>query len=320
MNTLHPSSRVPVWARMLGDSGFRTFLNLIEHYFALRNITIKVDSDDGVIRPIMAVSAQSSIFGLQNIAQVCHQAEEKEWETLITAHFDSIFAVQDENSALHVDMSDFKKVQTRLRARVYPEDIATHTNEIVSQPSLAGALEVLVVDLPTTVRTVSKQEAAQWGFTEEELLLIGRRNLRAGGLLKPNSVALEQGTSLLLYSGDNFYAASHTLIFGDYMTQQIEKGAAVADYGALVGIPKRDVLLAHFIRNVGAVEAVGAMLQAVVGMHRDGPGSITPNLFWYHDGAFEQLPYELEGNQLSFAPSDDFVELLDQLSARASLS
>ena len=61
-------------------------------------------------------------------------------------------------------------------------------------------------------------------------------------------------------------------------------------------------------------------VQAVVGMHRDGPGSITPNLFWYRDGTFEQLPYELEGNQLSFAPSDDFVELLDQLSAKASLS
>ena len=320
MNTLNPSSRVPTWARMLGDSGFKTFLNLIEHYFALRNITIKVDTDDGVIRPILAVSAQSSVFGLQNIAQVCHQAEEKEWETLITAHFDSIFAVKDENSALHVDMTDFKKVQPRLRARLYPEEIASHTNEIVSQDSLAGALEVLVLDLPTTVRTVSKQEAAQWGFTEEELLLIGRRNLRAGGLLKGNSVALEQGTSLILYSGDNFYAASHTLIFEDYMAQQIEKGAALRDYGALVGIPKRDVMLAHFIRNVGAVEAVGAMLQALVGMHRDGPGSITPNLFWYHDGAFEQLPYELDGNQLSFAPSDDFVELLDQLSARASLS
>ena len=99
---------------MLGDSGFKTFLNLIEHYFALRNIIINVDTDDGVIRPMLAVSAQSSVFGLQNIAQVCHQAEEKEWSTLITAHFDSIFAVRDDNSALHVDMSDFKKVQTRV--------------------------------------------------------------------------------------------------------------------------------------------------------------------------------------------------------------
>ena len=191
---------------------------------------------------------------------------------------------------------------------------------MVHREGPAGTLEVLVVDLPTTVRTVSKQEAAGWPFTEDELLMIGRRNLRQSGLLKASSVPLDQGITLSLFSGDNFYAASHALIFDQYMAQHADKGGNAANYGAIVGIPKRDVMLAHFIHNVGAVEAIGSLLQAVVGMHRDGPGSITPNLYWYHDNEFVHLPYVLEGNALNFAPPDDFVELLNELSSRANLS
>jgi hypothetical protein len=305
---------------MLGESGFRNFISLIEEYFSKRGITINVDEQEGVIRPDLTETLQSSVFGLQNIAQVCHQAQQTDWQQLISTHFDSIFNVSNEHNALTVDMSDFKKVQTRLRARLYPHDIASHTNEIVHREGLAGTLEVLVMDLPTTVRTVSKQEAAAWPFTEDELLMIGRRNLRQNGLLKASSVPLDQGATLLLYSGDNFYAASHALIFEDYAAQHNDQSSRTANYGAIVGIPKRDVMLAHFIQNVGAVEAIGSLLQAVIGMHRDGPGSITPNLYWYREGEFQHLPYILEGNALNFAPPDEFVELLNELSSRASLS
>ena len=316
MNKLEHPSRIPAWASMLGEAGFKNFLALIEGYFAARDIVINVDEDEGVVRPTLSATLQSSVFGLQNIAQVCHQAQRAEWQQLIASHFDSIFNVSEDHNALTVDMSEFKKVQQRLRARLYPQDITNHTNEIVHRDGPAGTLEVLVLDLPTTVRTVSKQEAAGWPFTEDELLLIGRRNLRGNGLLQGKNVPLDQGTSLWLYSGDNFYAASHALIFDDYMA----KHGDARNYGAIIGIPKRDVLLAHFIHNVGAVEAIGSMLQAVVGMHRDGPGSITPNLFWYHKGEFKPLPYILEGNTLNFAPPDEFVAVLNELSERANLS
>lgn len=302
---------------MLGASGFRTFITLIENYFAKRDIQIVVDTDEGVVKPELNVLQQSSVFGLQNIAQVCYQSEPDEWTRLITAHFDSIFAVKDEDSALTVDMSDFKKIQSQLRSRLYPVEIANHTSEIVHRSGPEGTLEVLALDLPTTVRTISKMEVAIWRFDEDELLDMGRRNLRNSGLLKSTVVPLEQGTSLHLYSGDNFYAASHTLIFDDYLAQQ---GGRAQKYGALVGIPKRDVLLAHYIQNVGAIEAIGAMLQVIIGMHRDGPGSITPNLYWYHDGDFEILPYQLEGQSLNFTPPEAFLRVLSELSDQANLS
>ena len=67
-------------------------------------------------------------------------------------------------------------------------------------------------------------------------------------------------------------------------------------------------------------EAAGAMLQVIVGMHRDGPGSISQNLYWYHEGEYIVLPYELEDQSLRFLPPDDFSELLDELGEVAGYS
>jgi hypothetical protein len=133
------------------------------------------------------------------------------------------------------------------------------------------------------------------------------------GMLKGNTIQLEQGTALTVYTGDPFYAASHVLIIDDYIRNR-------SVHGVLVGVPKRDILILHHIQNIGAMEAAGAMLQVIVGMHRDGPGSISPNLYWYHDGDFLALPYELEDQSLKFLPPDEFVELMDELGEVASYS
>jgi hypothetical protein len=304
---------IPVWARPLGKQGYRSFLSLIESYFASRHITVAIDDEEGLVKPDLNNYPYSSTFGLQNIAQICQQADRDEWRDLITAHFDSIFEVKDEDSALRVQMDDFARIKSQLRARLYPVDIANHASEILQRPGPEGTLEVLALDLPTTVRTVSRSEADAWGLDTDDLFTIGRQNLRATGMLKPNQIQLEPGTALTVYTGDPFYAASHALIIQDYVPEENR-------HGILVGVPKRDILIVHPIQNIGAMEAAGAMLQVIVGMHRDGPGSISPNLYWYHEGEYTVLPYELEDQSLRFLPPDDFSELLDELGEMASYS
>ena len=306
-------SSLPVWARPLGKQGYRSFLSLIESYFANRHINVAIDDEEGLVKPDLTNFPYSSTFGLQNIAQICQQADRDEWRDLITAHFDSIFEVKDEDNALRVQLDDFHKVKPQLRARLYPVDIVNHTTEIVQRAGPEGTLEVLALDLPTTVRTVSSSEINGWGLDADDLFSIGRQNLRATSKLKPNTIQLEPGTSLTVYTGDPFYAASHALIIDDYVPPANQ-------HGVLVGVPKRDILIVHPIQNIGAMEAAGAMLQVIVGMHRDGPGSISPNLYWYHEGEYTVLPYELEDQSLRFLPPDDFAELLDELGEDASYS
>ncbi len=304
---------IPVWARPLGKQGYRSFLGLIESYFANRHISVAIDDEEGLVKPDRSNFPFSSTFGLQNIAQICQQADRDEWRDLITAHFDSIFEVNDEDNALRVQMDDFTKVKGQLRSRLYPVDIVNHATDILQRSGPEGTLEVLALDLPTTVRTVSRTEANGWRLDPDDLFEIGRQNLRTSGKLRPNTIQLEPGTALTVYTGDPFYAASHALIIDDYVPEDNR-------HGVLVGVPKRDILIVHPILNIGAMEAAGAMLQVIVGMHRDGPGSISPNLYWYHEGEYTVLPYELEDQSLRFLPPDEFAELLDELGEVASYS
>jgi hypothetical protein len=255
----------------------------------------------------------SSVFGLQNIAQACRQTDRDQWGGLIAAHFDSIFEARGDDNALEVDIRNFARVRPRLRARLYPTDVAAHTAEIVSRPGPEGTLEVLALDLPSTVRTVSRAEIEEWGIESGALLDIGRRNLRDSGRLNVSTIPLEQGTQLKLLSGDPYYAASHLLILDAYIPRE-------PAYGLLVGIPKRDVLILHEIQNMGVMEAATAMLQVIVGMHQDGPGSLSPYLYWRRDGESVVLPYEVDGDALTLVPPDEFVEVMDELAEIAELS
>ena len=315
MNGFHDDDdhSVPSWARPLGRQGYHAFLSLIEGYFRSRDMRFEIDQDEGLIRPDAAALSFSSVFGLQNIAQACRQADREEWRELIAAHFDSIFEAKGDDNALEIDMTDFARLKDRLRARLYPFDITNHTAEIVHRAGPEGTLEVLALDLPTTVRTVSKAEAENWGLDPDELLDIGRKNLHSSRRLTESTFPLEQGTALKVLSGDPFYSASHALILDDYLRPDLA-------HGVLIGMPKRDVLLLHEIRDMGLMEAVTAMLQIIVGMHRDGPGSLSPYLYWYHDGQFDIIPYEMDDDTLTLVPPEEFVELMDELAEFADLS
>ncbi len=304
---------LPVWARALGVQGFRTFIALVESYFASKNIPIQLDPEEGVVRPAPGAMEQSSMFGLQNIAQTCSQADRDRWHDLVHSHFDCIFEATDDQNALTIDVRDFARMRSFVRSRLYPLDLLTQSVEAVYRSGPEGTVEVLVLDLPSSVRTITRSEAGDWPISSDALFEIGRTNLRASGDIKDNVVALQPGVDLHLFTGDAFYAASHALIIDRYLPGDL-------NYGALIGFPKRDILLAHYIRNIGVTEAIGAMLQSVIGMHKDGPGSLSPNIYWYRAGEFVLLPYELTGDTLNFIPPDDFVTVLNELADRANLS
>ncbi|MEO6063175.1 MAG: hypothetical protein ABIQ99_14670 [Thermoflexales bacterium] len=307
------SSSQPDWAQGLGATGYGIFVGLVRAYFEERGIVIVFDVDSGVIRTDLSERATQSAFGLLNLAQVCRQADRDAWRDVVRAHFDTVFAVSDGDSVLRVDVHHFESCRDMLRARLYPLDITRQSDELVSRPGPPGTLEVLVLDLPTSVRTVSRHEADAWPANDETLFEVARANLIAAGALPVTAVEIERGVQLKVIMGDPYYAASHALFLDRYL-------ACDLPHGALVAIPKRDVVLLHEIRTIAAVEAVTALLRITVGMHRDGPGSLSQAVYWAHDDVFDELPYRIEGETLRFTPPDAFLAVLESLTRGAQWS
>ena len=307
------ADQTPAWARVLGPQGYHTFVALVENYFVGRHIAVQLDIKEGLLRPQANDAEQSSVFGLQNIAQTCSQADRDQWRDLIHSHFDCIFAASDDQNALRIDVSDFDKVRDNIRARLYPLELEQQSVETVHRDGPEGTLEVIVVDLPKSVRTVSRSEAAEWGVSRDELFELGRRNLAKRTSVQMHAVEIQAGIELLAFMGDAYYAASHVLMLEQHVPGDLP-------HGALVGIPRRDVMLVHPIRNIGAADAISSMLQATLHWHAEGPGSLSPLLYWYRAGEFVTLTYTIKDNTLDFTPPLEFLDMLKMLSERASLS
>jgi uncharacterized protein YtpQ (UPF0354 family) len=307
------AGETPAWAHGLGPQGFQTFLALVKQYFADRHIAMHLDIAEGLLRPQVNDAEQSSVFGLQNIAQTCSQADRDQWHDLIHSHFDCIFAASDDQNALRIDVSDFDKVRASIRARLYPTELEQQSVETVHRAGPEGTLEVIVVDLPKSVRTVSRSESAEWGVSREDLFSLGRRNLAMHTHVQMHTVEVQAGIELLAFMGDAYYAASHALLLDQHLQGDLP-------HGALVGIPRRDVLLVHPIRNIGAADAISSMLQAILHWHAEGPGSLSPLLYWYVAGEFITLTYTINDDALDFTPPVEFLDMLKMLSDRASLS
>jgi hypothetical protein len=302
----------PVWARSLGATGFRKFMQLVTGYFEHRKIEVDVDEAEGVVSPNYEVLARSSVFGLRNIAQKCSGAGAEQWPNLIAEHFDCLFDPDMGETALTLDMRSFQSLHTRLRSRLYPTSILRQTGALAYRPFAEDLIEVLVIDLPKSIRTVAKSEIKVWGLTEDELFAIGRRNLAGSAFLDEMQVSLP-GATIRMYTGDALYAASHVMVFERYISEPMP-------HGIVLTMPKRDVILAHFISNIGVLDAVRGILQVTTSMFEEGPGSLTDNLYWYRNGALTRLPYELLDGSYSFAPPTPFVDLLTDLSEQAQFS
>ena len=65
------------------------------------------------------------------------------------------------------------------------------------------------------------------------------------------------------------------------------------------------------IRDLKVVGALKMFFNNVPKFFTEGPGSLTREIYWYHDGQYETLNYEF-GKNVKFTPSEAFLELLNE--------
>ena len=168
-------------------------------------------------------------------------------------------------------------------------------------------------DYPDRVAIVNDAMAAALGGSEEELLAIGRANVRQEedrpGLVERMEV--EPGVVVDVFGGDSFYAATWGLWPGDLAPE-------VGEHGALVVMPFRHQVAVHALRSEqGAILAPGWMLRLAQLGVSDGVGPVSDQLFWWRDGRLSHLPGRAFEDGVEFTPSDEYVELIRALSLAA---
>lgn len=298
---------VPPWASFLKPSEFLALLDLVRAEFARHGLEAELDAGDGKVR-LLGDSGGMRFMGLANLAQVCHQLPLHEWPGVVAQHFEQMMHALEGKEATHERLAaDFDEARALLKVRLYPADVAQHGLYTYRTP-MEGVIAALVLDLPETVDSVHESQIAAWGRPVDELFAIGLENVRTGDPVEPRAYELGTGGSIYLLGSQSFFTATHALMLGAYLQPAPE-------HGALVAIPHRHAVVYHPIVDQTMLGAVNAMLPMARGMFQEGPGSVSPHLYWWRSGHFTLLPAETRPEAIEFRPPVEFVALIEQMMA-----
>jgi len=292
----------PSWAAPLSEDDTTTFLATVGAQLERRGLPHEVG--EGTVR--VERGGEWSEYGLSNLAQLCHAVDEREWPGTIGEHFDNLFAAADDESRVEELARSFEGIRSVFKVRLYPgASLGGMDPRPPSSWELApGLTAVFVYDLPTTVQSASETHVESWGKSRDELLSAALENVRADAVeVKP----LAEGASApVACVADHFFAASHALLLGERLPPQA-KGSAV------FAVPNRHALLYAPLVDLGIVESINRLIPIAGSMFEQGPGSISPSLYWWREGAVTLLPSRLDGSNVQFMPPDDFVQALNAL-------
>ena len=172
-------------------------------------------------------------------------------------------------------------------------------------PSLVGLAAAATVVVDSTVRpprgerTVVTDDATRWPVTTDQLFAVGREGVRADGPLECDVI---DDTGIRVLEGATFYAATHLVWLESYLDP--------GPYGALAIAPTRSTIAACPIRKDTA-EITAERLRAFAGdAHEDGPGSLSPDLFWWREGRMSLLE---RANTGPAALPDEFLRFVASL-------
>ncbi len=243
----------------------------------------------------------SGRVSLTNVRQQCVPLPRAQWRDVVIEHLDGLAQALERG----IDYDDESAVLPLLRARLYPS-VLMPSAEVVSRPLGADLVEVLVADREGGIGTVPPAALDAWGRGADDLLDLGRRQVQGAGLVERRSVDLG-GVHCTVLEDPSYYTTSHVWWLPTYVD--------VPDNGALVVLPSRHLVMAHPIYDSTALDAAQALLVNARRLHAEGPGSLSPRLWWWRSGALCELPARVSDERISFMPPADFVDVLSSLPA-----
>ena len=279
------------------------FLRLVREHLGRGGAEVQIR--DGVAH----VAGSNGRIGLANLAQMCSQSPPIAWRRIIAEHLDKSDDAKVHALATELVDGTFEQLADKLAVRLYAGDYLPRRPEthVVHRCDLPGTVTVLVADLGPSVMAVPAEVAAAWGVPHEQLFARGLQNVRALGPPDWHTMPLPHDVQLDVLMCPHFYTATHALLLDGALPRP-------ARHGHLLGVPHRATLLCFSIDDLRVLTAMENLSFMTGGMFREGPGSISPHVYWRDsDGRFEQQQSLALGRRTRFAPSPGFAAVLDVL-------
>jgi hypothetical protein len=299
---------IPEWAPFDDARDYREFLDAVSADLSRRGMSFEMG--DGVVFVEQPGGDERQQFGLANLSQVCHGQDHADWSRVIASHFTTLLAIEGRD--LDALAADYDQVKEILRVRLMSDESmgGIPMPQALVQPVAPGVFAILVYDFPDSTSSVNREHLEGWPVDLGEAFEQALANLAAEPAPSRDEIDVDTMRFTVWY-GDSFYVATRALRLGTMLP------GGTTD--AIVAIPNRHTLIVDPITGEEPLPAFQAVHTMTSGLFRDGPGSISNHLYWWHhDGVIQHIPAWTTGNSFHLQPPDDFVAMLANLPARSS--
>lgn len=278
----------------------------------LRERTARAFRDAGVeveVHPDRLVTSDGHQYGFWNVAAVCAGAEagREGWDEVI-AFF--VHSMLNPPPAIG-EMSDeelYKLIHSKFYERdAFPEGEDSPLS--IGRAFAPGIVELLAVDFPEIVQTVSPSEIK--GRNVEELWTRARANTASASIDERDTFDVGNGTVLTLVAGVSPFLSSRAADV-DALLRAVF-GERAYPYGVLLGLPNRHQVVLHTLDDARSIEALGIAAQYTDFAYRNAAGSLSPFLFWWNGSSVQRVSAYDKKGELEVHAQGEFAEALNAL-------
>ena len=293
--TTVPDEAFPFWEQLVADE----FRALATAGFRAAGVEVTVFGDH-------VVAPNGTQYGLSNLAATCHQADggRRAWKSLVFDHARELVSAMNGPSAFDRLSQDQVLASTYCRL-LATEDLLPLTS--YARSFAPGLAVVLNLDLPRTVSYFTDDHVRTFG--EAALTERGMMNLRKVKPDEHNTLERDGGVIEVLL-GESVFTASLALLL-DEVVQQYGFDIDPAN-GALFGVPNRNQLDFHVLRDASAAASLRLLAGFTAAGHRDAPGSVSPAVFWWRPSEVQAIS-RLDGDGITIEVGPDLADVLNRL-------
>lgn len=277
------------------------FRDLVRQGFAEAGLEVTAYADH-------VVDSSGRVFGLGNVAAECHNDErgESAWREVTRRHTDRIVRAMDAPSPF--DTMTRAELYAATYVRLMPAQDLRHVRTTYAREVGHDIREVLNVDLPESVATFLDEHVERFGPLAD-LRRAGLANLRTV-TFDQHEVLEHQGGRVDILLGDSMFVASTLVVLADVLA-----GLGLpppGPRGVFVAVPFRHQLAFHVLGDRTAIPSLNVMAAFARAGFDDAPGPVSPDVFWWRDGALEKLTENgPDGIRIDVGP--ELTEVLDEL-------
>lgn len=286
------------------DFEFMPHMEWLEFHCEVYDVVADLDVAVSRVDPGVLRLRNGRSLGLLQLAQHCHLRDRDEWRDLISTHLRTMTA------HLSDIVEPFSMIDLRIRlVPDTPADAETF-ERFGARPYAEGIVSLLAVHVSDAVRCVPADEIEALGWDLDEAW--NSASVQTELLERPDELhVIDLGNSSFVHVfGERPFTASLIRV----VDQLIDTAAVIGDEGAVVAIPSRHSIFVHPVDYSTNVDAMNAMVPIVRQLYRQGPGSVSPHLYWWRNGTLTWIPTFFEGDEHGLTvesyPPPELLELI----------